>query len=130
MKTNIKTTGIDLSDALSSYVDEKITQIEKVIDMTDESVFCEIEIGKTTKHHQSGEIFKAEINLHTAGKEYRAVAEKEDLYSAINEAKEQVMKSARHHRSRLRTLLRRGSISVKKRVKGFKKPYTSLGKNE
>ena len=129
MKINIKTTGIDLTDALSSYVDEKVHQIEKVIDETDESVLCEVEIGVTTKHHQSGEIFKAEINLHTAGKDYRAEAEKEDLYVAINDVKEQIMKSASQHRSRLRTLLRRGSISVKKRIKGFKKPYTSLGKD-
>jgi ribosomal subunit interface protein len=130
MKTNIKTTGIELTDALSSYVDEKITHIEKVIDESDESVFCDVEIGTSTKHHQSGEIFRAEINLHTAGKDYRAVSEKDDLYTAINDAKEQIMKSAKQHRSRIRTLLRRGSISVKKRIKGFKKPYTTLGKDE
>lgn len=128
MKTNIKTTGIELTDALSSYVDEKVAQIEKVIDMSDESVLCEVEIGTSTKHHQSGEIFIAEINLHTAGKDYRAVSEKEDLYAAINDAKEQIMKSAKQHRTRLRTLLRRGSISVKKRIKGFKKPYDIGGK--
>ena len=127
MKTNIKTIGIDLTDAISSYIDEKVTQIEKVLDSTDESILCEVEVGTSTKHHQSGEIFIAEINLHTAGKDYRAVSEKEDLYAAINDSKEQIMTSVKQHRSRIRTLLRRGSISVKKRIKGFKKPYTKIG---
>ena len=124
MHINTKATNIKLTPEISEYLDKRLSSLEKLIDSEDESVMCDVEVGKSTMHHKSGEIFRAEINLHTSEQDYRAVSEKEDLYSAINSAKEEIMQSIRQHRSKIRTLLRRGSISIKKRIKGFKRPYT------
>lgn len=121
MKINIKTTNIDLTPALSDYVNQKMGQIEKFIDSNNDVALCEVEIGTTTKHHQSGKIFRAEVNLHFSGKDFRAVSEKEDLYIAINEVKEEIIESIKSDKTKQRTLLRRGSESIKNVLKGFGK---------
>ena len=123
MKINIKTTNIELTEALSDYVDQKIGQMEKFIEPNDDSVLCDVEIGTTTKHHQSGKIFRAEINLRVSGKNFRAVSEKEDLYVAINDAKEEIIETIKTSKTKQRTRLRRGSEKIKKILKG-------LGKNK
>ena len=123
MKINIKTTNIDLTEALSDYVDQKMRQMEKFIQVDDDSVLCDVEIGTTTKHHQSGKIFRAEINLCMAGKDFRAVSEKEDLYVAINDAKEEIIEIIKTSKTKQRTRLRRGSEKIKNILKG-------LGKNK
>lgn len=120
MKTNLKTTGIELTEALSDYVDEKMAQIEKFVDPNDESVICDVEIGVTTKHHQSGEIFRAEINMHIAGGDFRAESEKEDLYVAINDAKEQIGNAIKEFRNKERGKKRRGAGMLKNLLKGFR----------
>ncbi len=119
MKINIKTTNIDLTHALSDYTNQKIGQIEKFIKSNDDSVLCNVEIGTTTKHHQSGKIFRAEINLRVSRKDFRAVSEKEDLYVAINDAKEEMIETVKSRKTKQRTRLRRGSESIKNIIKGF-----------
>jgi ribosomal subunit interface protein len=121
MKINIKTTNIDLTDTLSDYVDEKMDQVEKFLEPNDGSVLCEVEIGMTTKHHQSGKIFRAEINLRASGNNFRAVSEKEDLYIAINDAKEDVIESLKSHKNKQRARFRRGAEKIKNILKGFRK---------
>ena len=121
MKINIKATNIDLTQALSDYTNQKIGQIEKFIKSNDDSVLCNVEIGTNTKHHQSGKIFRAEINLRVSGKEFRAVSEKEDLYVAINDAKEEMIETIKSRKTKQRTRLRRGSEKIKNIIKGFGK---------
>lgn len=121
MKINIKATNIDLTQALSDYANQKIGQVEKFIKVDDDSVLCNVEIGTSTKHHQSGKIFRAEINLRVSGNEFRAVSEKEDLYVAINDAKEEMIETIKSRKTKKRTKLRRGSESIKNILKGFGK---------
>ena len=121
MKINVKTTGVEFTEALSDYVDDKVGQIEKFIDVNDESVICDVEVGVITKHHQSGEIFRAEINMHMPGKDLRAESEKEDLYLAINDAKEDMIQSVKAHKDKQQTLTRKGGGILKRILKGFEK---------
>lgn len=112
---------MELTRALSDHVDGKTAHIEKFLDPNDGSVFCDVEIGVSTKHHQSGDIFKAEFNLHTAGKDFRAEAEKEDLYVAINDAKDQIVQMIKSEKTKERTMFRKGAKAVKDILKGFGK---------
>jgi len=123
MKIKITTTNIDLTDALSSFVEEKMKHLDKLLtnNTNADSVLCEVEIGTNTKHHHSGKIFRAEINLRVLGNNFRAVSEKEDLYIAINDAKEELKKSLTSYQSKQRTRFRRGADAVKNIIKGFKK---------
>jgi ribosomal subunit interface protein len=118
MKTNVKATNIELTEALSQYVDEKLLQVEKFVDAEDESVMCDVEIGVSTKHHQSGDIFRAEMTCHTAGKDFRAESEKEDLYLAINDTKEELIAGIKSYREKQRKLKKKGALALKNIIKG------------
>lgn len=120
MKINLKATGTPLTEALSNYVDEKMKQVEKLLDPKDESVKCDVEVGISTKHHHSGNIFRAEINLHTAGNNFRAESEKEDLFIAINDAKEEIIHAITSKKTKERVIFRKGAGEVKQMLKGLK----------
>lgn len=126
MKINIKATNMDLTDAISDYVNKRLETIEKFV-KKDEEIKGYVEVGKTTNHHNKGDIFKAEFDIEIKGENYFTVSEKEDLYSAIDEAKNEVVSKIIHNRDRKKTLFKRGAISVKKMLKGIsdRNPFTS-----
>jgi ribosomal subunit interface protein len=80
---------------------------------------CYVEIGKTTGHHKTGDLFKSEITLHIGGKVFRASAEKEDLYSAIDVVTEEVAEELRSFKNKRKSLIRRGASKIKSIIKGF-----------
>lgn len=121
MKTEIKVTGFELTPAISSYVADKMVQIDKFVDPTDESAFAEIEIGKTTSHHRQGDFFRAEINLRLAGQKLRVQEELEDLYAALDKVKDDLVRQITSRSAKKQTLFRRGARKFKDFVRGFRR---------
>ena len=110
----VETTNIDLTDALRQYVEEKLQRLaSKHIDKSDESAKCDVQIGKTTEHHQSGEIYRAEFSCHVAGKDLFAAAEEEDLYAAIDEARKELRRQLRSYNEKRETMLKKGGRKLK-----------------
>jgi putative sigma-54 modulation protein len=90
MKIDIKGTNMELTEAIKDYVNDKIGSLDKFFDGILEA---RVEVGLTSKHHQKGNIFRAEVNLDVPRKHnLRAEAEREDLYMAINEVKEELQR--------------------------------------
>lgn len=85
MQISIKATGIELTQAIGNYVNEKIGGLEKYLKRLDQgAVEARVEVGKTTRHHNKGDIFRAEINLTLPGGVLRAEEENSDLYASID----------------------------------------------
>jgi len=120
MKTTTKATNITLTPAISDYLEKKISKLNKFIDSNDTSAIVDAEIGMTRKGQHSGDIFKAEINLHIAGKSFRTISESGDLYSAIDEAQEEMMESVSHYKNKRKDLIKRGGQKIKEMIKGFR----------
>ena len=122
MIINIKATNTELTPAISTYVEEKVLGLNKFIVAKDpESVLANVEIGLSTKHHQSGKVFRAEINLHIGGKYLRAVSEQEDLYTAIDDMRDQVAREINSLKNKERDLFRRGGAIIKDLLRGIKR---------
>jgi ribosomal subunit interface protein len=65
MQIKIKTTNIELTDAISSYVEEKLQSLEKfAVPHEEENPLLYVEVGKSTNHHQSGDVFRAEVTMN------------------------------------------------------------------
>ena len=126
MNTNIKATNIELTDAISDYVNKRLSGIEKFVKEEDE-MKAYVEVGKTTNHHKQGDVFKAEFNIEISGAKFYSVSEQEDLYAAIDEAKEDITRQITKDKDRKQTLFKRGSASVKKMIKGIssRNPFNS-----
>ena len=119
MRTNIKTTNITLTPEISDYLSKRLAGFEKVITHDSEVALVDVEIGRTTKH-QSGDIYRAEINIHIRHKSFRAVKETDDLYTSIDAAKDQMMEELRTNKEKRISLLRRGGTRVKALIKGLR----------
>ena len=125
MNISIKATNIELTPAISQYIDEKVGSLEKFILAADPTtVRANIEVGKTTRHHHSGsDIFIAEINLYIDGKTLRAVSEQGTLYAALDDMKDEIAREITSSKNKQRALFRRGGAVVKNMIKGLGEFY-------
>jgi len=120
MKINIKVTNVSLSAELTLSIEHKLVgALERLLQEKAENALCEIEVGKTTLHHRSGDIFRAEINLTSEGDHVRAVSEKSDILSAIDDVRDEVVRALKHQQSKKRDIFRRGAARVKNILKGL-----------
>jgi putative sigma-54 modulation protein len=126
MNINIKATNMELTDAISDYVNKRLSGIEKFV-KDGEKVVTYVEVGKTTNHHKQGDVYRAEFNIKMQGENFYTFSEKEDLYGAIDDAKEELVRRIISDKTRKKTLFKRGAISVKKMLKGIsdRNPFTS-----
>lgn len=87
MIINIKYTNLDSTLAIDKYINQKIGALEKFIGSLDKKgvVKARVEIARTTKHHQKGNVYHAECNLELPGKLLRAESENWDVRLAIDE---------------------------------------------
>lgn len=122
MNINIKATQIELNPALQSYVESKLKRLTKFLDESESPAAVQVEIGKVTDHHRQGEVFRAEINIDWQGKRFRSQAVEEDLYAAIDLAKDEIAGEIKRARRKENTLLRRGGRLVKSLIRGIYRP--------
>jgi ribosomal subunit interface protein len=119
MRINEKGTNMQITGDIKDYLYKKLAHIEKFIDQADESAMCDVELGKTTNHHNNGDVFRTEINLHIAGKNLRAVSEKDDLFASIDIAKDEMVRELQMNKDKKVSLLKRGGAQIKNMIKGL-----------
>jgi ribosomal subunit interface protein len=119
MNIHIKTTKITLTDAISEYVNKRLDKIEKLTS-DDPSAQCDVELGRTTAHHHKGDVFKAEIHLVGAnGLNIYTSIEGEDLYAAVDQVRDAVVRDFTSTRKKQSSRIRRGGARIKQMMKGL-----------
>lgn len=115
MKVTLKGSNLELTDDVREYVDQKIGELDRFVP---EGTFVEarVELARTTFHHKKGDIFRAEVNLHLPGRLLRAEAEREDIFQAIVEVKNELQRDMKKYKDRQKDLKIRGLRSLKKRM--------------
>ena len=104
MKIDIVTKNISLDEPLENFVREKIGGLDKLIG-NDKSE-ARVEIGKPSRHHKSGRIFRAEANIRMGGVLLRASCEHEDLRNAIVDVKDELQEQIRKFKEKRTDLAR------------------------
>ncbi len=99
--TFIKATNMELTDAIRTYVEEKVNAFEKLCEEFDPAATLEVEVGKSTQHHAKGPFFRAEMMLRIPGKDLRAETEAEDLYEAVDQVKDQLRRQLADYKDML-----------------------------
>ena len=118
MKTNIKATNIELTPAISAYVEKKLSALEKYLLSSPDAV-VQVEVGKSTQHHKNGNVFRAEVHVTGGGYDLYAVSEQPDLYAAIDLVKDEIVDKTLHEKGKKETITRRGARRVKEMMKGL-----------
>lgn len=119
MRTHIKATGVALTPAVEEYIEKKVTSLKKFLARDDTSADLAVEVGRTTGHKKGKNIFRAEFNLHNKNGDFFAVAEREDIYTALDEVKDELQYEMRAKKSKRFKLLRRGQLRIKEIIRGF-----------
>lgn len=114
MKINIKATNIELTDALSSYVNEKIRSVEKfMVAHENEDIFVQAEVGKLNNHHHSGDMYRVEANFTVRGKYFRAESERSDIFAAVDDLRDELVRELNSQKKKDRVLFRKGAAVIK-----------------
>lgn len=119
MNISIKGTNLELTQTIRHYVEKKLGHIKRFLG-NDQDSHVAVEVGKTTRHHQHGDIFRAEINVPFGGTIIRAVAETSDLYASIDQVQEEIMNEIISRKDKKQTLFRRGAKRIKDMLRGWK----------
>ncbi len=117
-KVNIRANNIELTPSIEDYIKKKTDSFNKYLE-GDSVARLYVEISKTTEHHKNGEIFRAEFNLEMSGGAMRSEAQSVDLFSALDEAKDELLAEIRKNKDKKMTLFRDGYRKVKDFLKRF-----------
>ena len=123
MNINIKTTNIELTPAISDYINKKVSSLEKFVGSVkeDAEVQAWVEVGMTTKHHEQGNIFRTEIQIRLPHSSVRSEAEGEDLYASIDKVRDEIQRELKKVHGKQITKFREGARKIKNTITGFYK---------
>lgn len=116
--TNIKGTNIELTPDLKAYLEKRFSAFEKFIDKDDTSTVCDVELERSTKH-QTGDVFRAEVTMHTRAGTFRAEEKGETPEAAIDAVKDEIQRELRRTKRKRDHLIRRGGARLKEFTRSF-----------
>ena len=91
MNIHTQAMGIELTAAITAQIEKKMQALAKYLHA--EVVDIDVEVGKTTEHHQKGQIFFCEAHVRAPGTAViRTREEDEDLYAAIDEVHDELQR--------------------------------------
>jgi len=118
MKIIFKKKDFVITPSIESYVEKKIETLEKFFkSFGEEKRIIEVELGKSVGRQKSGNIFRAEINLNLGGKMFRAESEKDDLFAAIDEMRDDLEQEIKKFKEKKDTIFIRGARSIAKKFR-------------
>lgn len=118
MRLTIKATNITLTPDIREYLDKRLGTLSKIIDLDDPAVMVTVELGRTTRHHQTGAVFRAELNLYRGRESFRATAEEESIMAAIDEMRDEIAHELSARKGKRLSFIRRGGLLTKTLLKG------------
>ena len=119
MRITTQAKNLDLTDDIRSYISKITSSIEKMVDENDETIICDIEVGRETGQH-TGKVFYAEANLMLPKRDLlRSTATEETLTAALDKVKEEILQELRKDKTRRLSFSRRQAARVKEVLKSI-----------
>ena len=87
MKINLKTTKIELTEAISNYTQQKLDALDKYLGAT-KVMNCDVELERIIGNQNKGEVFRVEVNLEVPHEMLRIEKTEKDLYKAIDKVRD------------------------------------------
>ncbi|MEK9131272.1 MAG: ribosome-associated translation inhibitor RaiA [Patescibacteria group bacterium] len=97
----IHATNMEMTAAIKSYAEEKFLGLAKLTVNYEPVASLDIEVGKTSEHHQKGNIFKCEATMLIPGDVLRVEVTADDLYAAIDKCKDRLKERLAEHKDTL-----------------------------
>ena len=117
MRVTIRQKNFEITPALHAYIEEKVlAPVRKFvahIPLPDLPIL-DLEIGRWTRHHKKGDVYRVTASLALNGKLIRAESENEDIHAACDEVQEALTREITTYKGKAFALLKRGARVAKK----------------
>ena len=110
MKIIIKGINMDITSSVEEYLYKKLSSLEKFIN---DDTKVDVELEKTTNHHKTGDIFRAEAHIWNKGNLTKAEEISENMYSSIDLMQEELFNILSSKKDKKITLFRKGAQKIK-----------------
>ncbi|MDD2584541.1 MAG: ribosome-associated translation inhibitor RaiA [Bacteroidales bacterium] len=97
MKIRLKSTKLEMTDAIANYFQEKMNMLDKYLGDI-QVLNCDCEVEKVGGEQKNGKVFRAEVNLEVPGALLRVEKEANDLYKAIDKVKDHMLIVIKKHK--------------------------------
>ncbi len=118
MKYTTKAVDIELSASAEEYISKKMAALDKIAGHFDGVVTAEVEAGRTTRHHRTGDVFRVEIMVHVKKKDLRAEAVGKTVLEAMDKAQEDMRTELERFKEKSVDSIKTGGRAIKKLIKG------------
>jgi len=98
-----------------ALLDQKFLPLGKFIHERDDAK-CDVELERTTEHN-SGKIYRAEVNFFNNGKLYRAESTREQIEQAIDDVRDELRRELQRVRGKQYSLVQRGRRAIKEMLR-------------
>ncbi len=107
--------NLKLEPVIYDYIHDKIGNLDKFIANVDSSaVKAWVEVDLTTKHHQSGNIYRTKAQIRLPAGTAVAEAIDKDIFLTIDAVKEKLQEELEKYKQKKEALHKRGARALKK----------------
>ena len=111
----------DISSKAIDLAERKIRNLKKYLGKTNKELGIQVyvDLGKSTEAHQTGPIWRAQINLDAPGQRFHAYAVAERVEVAIATAVAEIEQELRKSKELKKNMIRRSGTAIKSILRGF-----------
>jgi len=109
----------EVTPKITGLAQRKLIALKKYIAKSDAVTQVYVELGKVAESHQSGMIWRAQINMDVKGKRYNATAVAERLEGAVDTVVRELEAELRKTKKRNESVLRKSGGALKSIMRGF-----------
>ena len=113
MQIRIRTVGGDLPGDVTSYLNDRLAAIERLLGQDTETTTCEVEMGRAVGHHKEGDVWRVELQIIRGGERHKVEAIESSINAATDAAKDEMLQKLRKSKGRHFVLARRAGAKMK-----------------
>ncbi len=120
MKITIRQKDLEITPTLAEYIDKKVVQpVRKFLkrNASTDLPVLDIEVGRTTKHHHKGNVFRASATLSIGKRVIRADATDADIHAACDQLENELKREIDTFKSKASAVQKRASRAIKQQVR-------------
>lgn len=114
---------MELTAPIEDYVIKRVSDLGKIIrkmQKAGKETLVHFEVAKSTNHHKAGPVFRADCSVVVNGEQFYSSSDKEDMYEAIDDCKDQVFREIQKKKEKKFAMFKRGASKIKDMARGIR----------